>query len=89
MHLSTTITKRLKLSVTTSDVEIKFQPNEKLPPMLIDDDESLEFFLELHKKNIEVSVYPLLVSVKSPEISISKTIGECSQQNIEVGYIVH
>ena len=37
------ITKKLKYSSTTNDVDIKLQPNDKLPPTVIDDDESIQF----------------------------------------------
>ena len=52
--------------------------------MVIDDDDMVKFFMELHKKHFDETVYPLLVSFDNIQVQNTQSVGECSRQDNQV-----
>nr|XP_016440273.1 PREDICTED: uncharacterized protein LOC107766074 [Nicotiana tabacum] len=63
-NLVAAISEQIRIDSELNAIEINFLPNDGLPPILIYNDTSVKVYIELKKKNLNFTEYPLFVTVK-------------------------
>ncbi|XP_019246520.1 PREDICTED: uncharacterized protein LOC109226180 [Nicotiana attenuata] len=63
-NLVAAISEQIRIDGELNTIEINFLPNVGLPPILIYNDTCVKVYIELKKKNLNFTEYPLFVTVK-------------------------
>nr|XP_033511146.1 uncharacterized protein LOC108944523 [Nicotiana tomentosiformis] len=63
-NLVEAILKQIRVDSELNTLEINFLPKDGLPPILIYNDTSVRVYIEIKKKNLDFTEYPLYVTVK-------------------------
>ncbi|XP_019235580.1 PREDICTED: uncharacterized protein LOC109215911 [Nicotiana attenuata] len=63
-NLVAAISEQIRIDSELNTIDINFLPNVGLPPILIYNDTGVKVYIELKKKNLNFTEYPLFVTVK-------------------------
>nr|XP_016500533.1 PREDICTED: uncharacterized protein LOC107818967 [Nicotiana tabacum] len=63
-NLVAAISEQIRIDTELNTIEINFLPNDGLPSILIYNDTGVKVYIELKKKNLNFTEYPLFVTVK-------------------------
>ncbi|XP_070022631.1 uncharacterized protein [Nicotiana sylvestris] len=63
-NLVAAISEQIRINSKLNTIEINFLPNEGLQPILIYNDTSVKVYIELKKKSLNFTKYPMFVTVK-------------------------
>ncbi|XP_050207758.1 uncharacterized protein LOC126657158 [Mercurialis annua] len=72
LNLLKVISEELKFDLEKQKVEVKYQVKIQYPPLKIIDDSSFKFYLEIKKKELNFTMYPLCIMVSSDTTQLHK-----------------